>query len=51
MLNVSESTKDAYRIDYSHKELEIRFPIDGIVLKNEDIVSETVSLKETLESS
>lgn len=51
MLKVSETTKDAYRVDYSHKELEIRFPIDGITLKNEDIVSESVSLKETLESS
>ena len=51
MLNILEETKEQYRADSVHKELEIRIPGANITLRNEDLVSQSVSLKESIESS
>lgn len=51
MLNIQDSTKDQYRADNVHKELEIRIPSANLILYNEDIVAESVNLTESIESS
>ncbi len=50
MLNITEATKQQYRLDNVHKELEIRIPSANLILHNEDIVSESVNLTESIES-
>lgn len=50
MLNILEDTKQQYRNDNVHKELEIRIPSANLTLHNEDIVSESVNLTESIES-
>lgn len=51
MYSVNDETKSAYKSDSSHKELEIRIPDANIVLTNEDIVTESLELKEAIENS
>lgn len=51
MYNVNDATKSAYKSDSSHKEIEVRIPDANIVLKNEDIVAESLELKEGIENS
>lgn len=51
MYQVNDETKSAYKSDSSHKELEIRIPDANIVLTNEDIVTESLELKEAIENS
>ena len=51
MITVSDATKNAYKSDASHKVLEVRIPDANIVLTNEDIVSESLELKEAIETS
>lgn len=51
MIKVSQDTKNAYKSDASHKEIVIRIPDANITLTNEDIVSESLELKEAIESS
>lgn len=51
MYSVDTDTKNAYKSDSSHKELEIRIPDASIVLTNEDIVAESLELKEAIENS
>lgn len=50
MLNVLEDTKQQYRNDNVHKELEVRIPSANLILRNEDIVAESVNLTESIES-
>lgn len=50
MLNITEATKQQYRNDNVHKEIEIRIPSANLTLHNEDIVSESVNLTESIES-
>lgn len=51
MYSVNDETKSTYKSDSSHKELEIRIPDANIVLTNEDIVTESLELKEAIENS
>lgn len=51
MYKVSQETKNAYKSDASHKEIVIRIPDANITLTNKDIVSESLELKEAIESS
>lgn len=51
MYSVNDETKSAYKSDSSHKKLEIRIPDANIVLTNEDIVTESLELKEAIENS
>lgn len=51
MYKVTQETKNAYKSDASHKEIVIRIPDANITLTNEDIVSESLELKESIESS
>ena len=51
MYSVNDATKNAYKSDSSHKEIEVRIPDANIVLTNEDIVAESLELKEGIESS
>lgn len=51
MYRVNDATKSAYKSDVSHKEVEIRIPAADITLTNEDIVSESLELKEAIENS
>lgn len=50
MLNISESEKDLYRAGDVKKEIEISIPGLNITLTNADIVSESVSLTERIET-
>ena len=50
MLNITEATKQQYRLDNIHKELEIRIPSANLILHNSDIVAESVNLTESIES-
>lgn len=50
MLIVNENTKEAYTKKSSHKLLTITFPNANVVMTNDDIISESFSLKETIES-
>lgn len=51
MIKVLDTTKSAWKSDASHKELVIRIPEAHISLTNEDICSESLELKEAIESS
>ena len=51
MYSVNQATKDAYKSDSSHKELVVRIPSAGITLRNEDILADSLELKEAIESS
>lgn len=50
MINVNQTTKDAYKNDASHKELVVKIPGAGITLRNEDILADSLELKEAIES-
>lgn len=51
MIKVTDATKAAWKSDAAHKEIEIRIPEADITLSNEDIVSDSLELKEAIESS
>lgn len=51
MYKVEDTTKSAWKSDASHKEVVVRIPEADITLTNEDIVSESLELKEAIESS
>ena len=51
MIKVTDATKAAWKSDVAHKEIEIRIPEADITLSNEDIVSDSLELKEAIESS
>lgn len=51
MIRVDSETKNAYKSDASHKELEIRIPAANITLTNEDIIADSLELKEAIETS
>lgn len=50
MIRVSDETKNAYKIDSSHKVIEIRIPSASLVLTNEDVIADSLELKESIES-
>jgi chemotaxis protein histidine kinase CheA len=50
MITVNQTTKDAYKSDSSHKELVVRIPSANITLQNEDILADSLELKEAIES-
>lgn len=50
MIRISDEEKALYKADNVHKELEIRIPSANITLHNEDILSESMSLTESIES-
>lgn len=51
MIKVTDDTKNAYKSDSREKSLEIRIPSSNITLTNEDIVSQSISLNESIETS
>lgn len=51
MLRISDEEKALYKSDNVHKELEIRIPSANIILHNDDILSESMLLRESIESS
>lgn len=51
MYSVNAETKSAYKSDTSHKEVVVRIPGANLTLTNEDIVAESLELKESIESS
>lgn len=51
MIKVLDTTKSAWKSDASHKELVIRIPEAHISLTNEDICSDSLELREAIESS
>lgn len=51
MYKVSDATKDAYKSDASHKTIVVRIPSASIVLNNEDILADSLELKESIETS
>ena len=51
MYSVNDETKNAYKSDASHKEIIVRIPTANLTLTNEDIVAESLELKESIESS
>lgn len=51
MIKVNDATKTAYKSDGVQKELEIRIPNKSIVLTNEDLISQSLSLTESIEST
>lgn len=50
MISVNQTTKDAYKNDAAHKELVVRIPSASITLTNEDILADSLELKEAIES-
>lgn len=50
MINVSEATKSAYLGDSIHKTLTISFPNKNITFTNSDIISESFTLTESIET-
>lgn len=50
MVTVNQATKDAYKSDSSHKEIVVRIPGANITLQNEDILMDSLELKEAIES-
>lgn len=50
MIRISDEDKAQYKADNVHKELEIRIPSANITIHNEDILSESMSLRESIES-
>lgn len=51
MIKVNSDTKTAYKTDSVHKELEIRIPNKNITLHNSDLVAQSLSLTESIETS
>ena len=51
MYSVNQTTKDAYKSDSSHKELVVRIPSANITLTNDDILEDSLELKESIENS
>lgn len=51
MYSVNDNTKNAYKSDASHKELVVRIPAANITLENEDLIADSLELKESIESS
>ena len=51
MYSVSDETKTAYKSDASHKEVVVRIPSANITLLNEDIIADSLELKEAIETS
>ena len=51
MYSVNAETKSAYKSDASHKEVVVRIPGANLTLANQDIVAESLELKESIESS
>lgn len=51
MIKVNQDTKNAYKAYGGHKEVEIRIPALDITLTNTDILSQSLSLTEAIESS
>lgn len=51
MYTVNEATKNAYKSDASIKQLVVRIPDADITLTNEDILADSLELKESIESS
>ena len=50
MIKVNQDTKNAYKAYGGHKEVEIRIPGADITLTNTDILSQSLSLTEAIES-
>lgn len=50
MLNVTDATKEAYTADSTHKDFVISFPFLNVTLTNENIISESVELTESIET-
>lgn len=50
MIEISEATKNLFRSDSVHKELTITFPDISTVFTNDDIVGESFSLTESIQS-
>lgn len=50
MYKVSDDTKSAYKSDASYKAIEVRIPSTQITLENEDIIADSLELKESIES-
>ena len=51
MLNITDEVKATYKSDNVHKELEIRIPDANLTIGNEDILVESLSLTESIEST
>lgn len=51
MYSVNAETKSAYKSDASHKEVVVRIPGANLTLTNEDIVADSLELKESIEST
>lgn len=51
MYSVNTETKNAYKSDASHKEVVVRVPSADLTLTNQDIVADSLELKESIESS
>lgn len=49
MYRVDDDTKSAYKSDSSVKSIEVRIPEANITLTNDDIISESLELKEAIE--
>ena len=50
MYRVDDDTKNAYKSDVSFKNIEIRIPDANITLTNEDVLADSLELKEAIES-
>lgn len=51
MYRVDDATKNAYKSDASYKEITVRIPSANITLTNEDIIADSLELKEAIETS
>ena len=51
MYSVNDDTKNAYKSDASIKQITVRIPDANITLANEDIIADSLELKESIESS
>lgn len=50
MVNVNQTTKDAYLSDSSHKAVTIRFPDRNITFTNSDLIADGLTLTEAIET-
>ena len=50
MIRVTDTTKNAYKNDSTLKDIEVRIPGASITLTNEDILADSLELKEAIES-
>lgn len=50
MIRVTDDTKSAYKNDASHKSITVRIPSANLTLTNEDILADSLELKEAIES-